>query len=258
MSLIDLIYNTPPSILRASLTVVGVTFLVVGSLCVKRYMPIETKDSAAIIGLSATVAVIYAMFFGFIILATINNFNNAQEAEINESVLIEAINYESSILSYPINKQLHDAINRYVQAVLHDEWPAARTGRINTAAALPLNQFMQLLVQYKPHDAAETAIWSNLIRRATELRSTHHLRIDSSSGSFIGATTWGCLIGATIVMLISNLFFLFHNRKVHYILLFCIGSAVGALLFLEISLDSPYRGYSAIKASHIEETTNKF
>lgn len=253
MSLADLIYNTPPGILRVALTVIVVVFLIAGSHWAKRHTPIEAEDSDAIIGLSATVAVIYAMFFGFIILATIDNFNNAQNAEINESVIIDAINYESSALSYPTNNQLHDAMTRYVNAALHTEWPAARIGKINAAASLPLHQFMQLLVQYKPRDAAETAIWSDLLRRVTELRSIHDLRIDSSDGSFIGLTIWGCLIAATLVMLASNIFFYFHSRKVHYALLFCIGSAIAALLFLEVSLDNPYRGYSAIKTHQLEE-----
>lgn len=258
MSLVDLIYNTPPIALRATLTVIVVAFLIVGTYCVKRYAPVEAEDSDAIIGLSATVAVIYAMFFGFIILATIDNFNNAQNAEINESVIIDAINYESATLSYPMNTQVHEVMTRYTNDVLHSEWPAAHLGQVNAAAALPLHQFMLLLTQYKPRSAAETAIWSDLMRRATELRTTHDLRIDSSSGSFIGLTIWGCLIAATLVVLASNLFFFFHRRNVHYVLLFCIGSAIAALLFLEVSLDNPYRGYAAIKTHHLEEALNHF
>lgn len=254
MSLTDLIYNTPPGILRVALTVIVVIFLIAGSHWANRHTLIEAEDSDAIIGLSATVAVIYAMFFGFIILATIDNFNNAQNAEINESIIIDAINYEASTLSYPMNDQVHNVMARYTNAVLHTEWPAAHAGQVNAAAALPLHQLMLLLTQYKPRDAAETAIWSDLMHRVTELRSIHDLRIDSSSGSFIGITIWGCLIAATLVMLVSNLFFFFHNRTVHYTLLFCIGSAVAALLFLEVSLDNPYRGRSAIKTHQLEET----
>lgn len=249
--LIDYIYTVPPVILRVSLTILASLFLLGSTKLAKRFMPSSPEDTASIIGMSSTVAVIYAMFIGFIIYFSLANFSKAQDSEKHEAIIVDAINYEASFLPAPLSAQLHKTMQNYLEAVIYQEWPALHTGKTNTSAEASIHQFMQLLTQYKTTDPAQLNIWTDLIQKGNDLKAEHHIRTSFSTHSSIGKGIWVCLIATTLVMLISNSFFYFKKHKTHYIFLICLGSVSASLIFLEINVDQPYRGYNGIKASSL-------
>lgn len=252
MWFIDFIYSLPPLVLRVFLTTLFTSLLFIGTHIVLRYFPPSSDDSDAIIGLSATVTFIYTIFFGFVIFFSINNYNNAQTEEANEALLVNTISYEAGILGEPLATHVHQSLVQYLDAAVNKEWPAAREGHLDQSASVSLDMLTQLVARYKPIDAAQVSIWTNLIQQINALHAQYDTRADASSGSTIGRSIWLCLIMSTFVMLLSNIFYSFNQRREQFILLFCIGSVSASLIFLEISIDSPYRGFYAIPSDHLQ------
>lgn len=248
----NVIYSFPPLVLRVLLTIFFSFFLLFGTKLVLCFAPPHSEDSDAIIGLSATVTFIYTIFFGFVIFFSINNFNDAKDSERKEALDVQSVNYEARLLGDSFYSQTRSVLINYLDTAIHEEWPAAHDGRINHSASLYLSRLDQLTAGFKPNDSAQVGVWLSLIQALHSLHADYDARIDDSSGSSIGRNIWICLVASTFVMLISNMFYVFNQRREQYILLLCIGSVAASLIFLEISVDSPYRGSYAVVPSHLQ------
>ena len=252
MLFIDFIYSLPPLCLRILMTLVATACLVLMTFLLKRYCPTNPNDSATAIGHATTVSTIYAMFIGFVVFSSMANFNSAQTSEANEANIVNATNYAASMLPRPLSTQIHDGLVSYLKADLQEEWPAAQKGQRNTAASIPLQKMMRLIMAYKPTDPNDRDILMRVIQHLEDLQSEHEVRRSALTGSGIGRSIWICLIAATLVMMLSNSFYFFANRTLQLILIFCVGSISGSLIFLEISIDDPYRGFYAVGTTHLQ------
>ena len=248
--MINLIYDMPQHILRLIIDVIVIGALLLGAHVVKRYCKINNEDNEAINGATATVSMMYAIFIGFVIFFTLNNFTAAQESSETEARLVSSINYEAAFLPKPLNTQVRQILKNYLEVVINEEWPAMREGVVNTAGAVPLTQLQEVLLNYQPEntDAVKINIWTDIVQNADILFQEHESRMDYAQNLSLDRGVWYCLIAATFVMLVSNLFLSFNSRRTKIVLLICIGAITSLLLFLETSMDYPYRGHYSVNS----------
>lgn len=252
---IDFIYSMHPFVLRALINIFIIIMLLGGTLLVLRFCPASEDDSDNVIGLSATVAFIWAIFIGFVIFASVNNLAKASDSAATEARLVSTINYEASFLSKPLALQTNLLLKKYLNNVINQEWPAMTIGKVDTSALAPLFQLKELLLNNKPaaDDAVGVNLWTDLIQRTNDLYQEHETRIDFSQNLSLSTGVWYCLIIATFIMLLSNLFYYFKALSTQLILLCCIGVVTGLLVFLEISINFPYRGYYGVTSAGFVE-----
>ena len=246
--MIDLIYNMPQSLLRIVIYAAMIVFLLLAAFVVKRCCSLNADDGNAVNGAVATVSMMYAIFIGFVIFSTINNFTIAQDSSKAEAGLVASINYQANFLSKSMNKQVRRQMHNYLEAVINEEWPAMQEGILNTSAQTPLNQFKELLLNNQPAntDAVKVNIWTDIVQKSDKLSQEHANRIDFSQNLSLDQGIWRCLIAATVIMLLSNLFLYFKGRRSKIALIFCIGAITTLLLYLETSMDYPYRGHYSV------------
>lgn len=246
--MLDLIYNIPPFCLRIIINTIVLLFLLGGTLLVKRYCARNNDDHDAVNGAAATVSMMYAIFLGFVIFASVNNLGTAEDSARAEQHLISTISYEASLLPKPINGQVQQTLKAYLDDVINKEWPAMKVGQINNAALMPLQRLKEILQNNRPADteAINVNLWTDLVQKTNDLFQEHEDRMTFAQDLSLSKGVWYCLVAATVVMLMSNLFFFFTDRRKYVVMLFCIGIITGLLLFLETSINFPYRGFYGV------------
>lgn len=246
--MIDFIYSMHPYWLRASINTVILIILFSGIIWVRRRIIRDNEDHDAVNGASAVVAMMYAIFLGFVIFSSVNNLGVAADSATTEAHLVSTINYEASFLSKPLELKTREILKQYLTDVINKEWPAMKVGETNVSGLSSLKKLKALLLNNKPTDAESVDInlWTDLVQRTNDLYQEHANRTAFAQDLSLSKGVWYCLVAATVIMLISNMFFYFSKRKAHIILLSCVGVITGLLLFLEVSINFPYRGYYGV------------
>ncbi|MES2204069.1 MAG: hypothetical protein V4496_02500 [Pseudomonadota bacterium] len=246
--MVDFIYNMPPYFLRIAINVTVLLVLLCGNLLVRRYCIRDNIDHDAVNGASAIVSMMYAIFIGFVIFASVNNLSTAEDAARTEAHLVSTINYDASFLPKPVNGEVQQALKNYLNDVVNKEWPAMKQGAVDNSGLESLKQLKVLLLNHRPADAdaVNVNVWTDVMQQTNNLFQEHEDRIHYSQNLSLSKGVWYCLISATLVLLVSSSFFFFEDRRKYVILLACIGIITGLLLFLETSINFPYRGYYGV------------
>jgi len=246
--MVDFIYSIHPYFLRLAINILILLILLFGNLLVRRYCNRDNIDHDAVNGISAIVSMMYAIFIGFVIFASVNNLATAEDSARTEAHLVSTLNYDASFLPEPAKNEAKEILKTYLNDVITIEWPSLKQGGENRAALEPLKQLKALLLNNKPADshAVDVNVWTDMMQQTNNLFQEHEDRMHFSKNLSLSKGVWYCLIVATLVMLVSSCFFFFEDRRKYVVMLTCIGIITGLLLFLETSINFPYRGYYGV------------
>ena len=246
--MIDFIYSIPPYYLRVLINLTVLLVLLFGNLMVRRYCNRDNVDHDAVNGISAIVSMMYAIFIGFVIFASVNNLATAEDSARTEAHLVSTVNYDASFLPDPVHREAQQILRTYLNNVINIEWPALKLGQEDNSGLEPLKQLKTLLLHNKPADtnAVDVNVWTDMMQQTNNLFQEHEDRMHFSKNLSLSKGVWFCLIAATVVMLASSSFFFFEDRRKYILLIACIGIITGLLLFLETSINFPYRGYYGV------------
>ncbi len=249
--MIDFIYSIPPFVLRLSINAVILCILLGSALLVKRHITHHNDDHEAVNGVSSIVSVMYAIFIGFVIFSSVNNLQTATEAARTEAHIVSTINYDASFFSASTSMEVRKILQAYLHDVIEQEWPAMQAGQVNNAALQPLYQLKDLILARQPNSLNDVQVhlWTDLIRQTNNLFQEHEDRMHYAKDLSLNSGVWYCLILATIMMLVSSSFFHFVDRRKYFIMIICIGVITGLLLFLQTSINFPYRGYYGVTST---------
>lgn len=244
----DFIYSMPPFCLRIAINATVLMVLLCGNLLVRRYCARDNIDHDAVNGASAIVSMMYAIFIGFVIFASVNNLATAEDSARTEAHLVSTVNYESTFLSAPVHREVQGILRNYLNDVITVEWPAMKQGKENNAGITSLKQLKTLLLKNKPSDAqtVNAGVWTDMMQQTNNLFQEHEDRMNFSKSLSLSKGLWYCLISATVAMLVSSSFFFFEDRRKYVVMLVSVGVITGLLLFLETSINFPYRGYYGV------------
>jgi hypothetical protein len=218
-----------------------------GTFIVRCYLPPHEQDANITNGLVSAIAVIYAIFIGFIIFFSMNNLDKAELSAKQEALLASTIAYDASFLPKLYSEKIQQLMKNYLQTVIDEEWPAIEEGKDNTKAATFLYQLKNLLKTYKPANDTEASIWINLIQQTNQLHEEHQTRLHFAHNNSLRSLIWYCFAVVTLVLLVAILFYHFSKLSTQLILLACVAIATGLVLFTEININFPYGGYYAVK-----------
>ncbi len=248
--MVDFIYSMHPYLLRATINLTVLFVLLCGNLLVRRYCARDNIDHDAVNGASAIISMMYAIFIGFVIFASVNNLATAEDSARTEAHLVSTVNYDASFLPKPVNGEVQQILKSYLNDVVNKEWPAMKQGKVDNSGLESLKQLKILLLHNKPAnaDSAAVNVWTDVMQQTNNLFQEHEDRINFSQNLSLSTGVWYCLISATLVMLISSSFFFFKDKRKYVVLLACVGIITGLLLFLETSINFPYRGYYGVSA----------
>ena len=238
-----LFYLAPAWVLIVAITFAFVAISCGGHVLVRRSFAqtdfIEHNEVAGFV--VAVVGVLYAVLLAFITIVVWEHFAAAEDRASQEVDAATDILRFSAYLAPSDGRRLMNDLDRYVEVVISDEWPAMAHGRSSTQAqddvvrllgdtvALPVNTLRQANLQNRLLDRVQTV--ADLRRRRIS---------DNQSG--VPSVLWVALIvGASTVIGFLYLFGL-KNFRVQLLMTALTATVIGLSFSVVIALDFPFRG----------------
>jgi hypothetical protein len=184
-----------------------------------------------------------SILMGLVIVSLWADFRTARGTVSAEAVEIRSLVREASLLPPGSRDPLLVHLQRYVDAVVHEEWPAMASGGFANTAGRALARLGSTAFT-APRDTIDVRARVN---KLAELRA---VRLGQTKSGIV-PVLWFALLTIPIILLGS--FALAHdaNPRFHYLLVGLVAVAVSLALFAALEIDLPYRGTASVSPAPI-------
>jgi hypothetical protein len=241
--IVDWIYNNP-TWLWGSILVAGFTALACGGLLVfHRLVHVKLRRAHNdLAGFTiAVIGVLYAVLLAFIAIATWESFSKASDIVEAESDYAGGIYLDTQGLPEAKGNEIRDAVRRYVSAVIDEEWPIQRAGRVPDQGWKPLRELDNAIATIQPRNLGEAMIEAELLKSWNELYRARSSRLSAVEGHIPGVIWWIVFLGAAITTGYTYLFG-FESFAMHIAMTATMAATLSLVVVLIIALDYPFRG----------------
>lgn len=241
--IVDWIYNNP-TWLWGSILVAGFTALACGGLLVfHRLVHVKLRRAHNdLAGFTiAVIGVLYAVLLAFIAIATWESFSKASDIVEAESDYAGGIYLDTQGLREAKGNEIRDAVRRYVSAVIDEEWPIQRAGRVPDQGWKPLRELDNAIATIQPRNLGEAMIEAELLKSWNELYRARSSRLSAVEGHIPGVIWWIVFLGAAITTGYTYLFG-FESFAMHIAMTATMAATLSLVVVLIIALDYPFRG----------------
>ena len=245
---------------------VSILFALLGLYLVRRLVGVDKlKSNHEVAGfLIAIVGTIYAVLVAFVVVVEWQKHTDASATVATEANVLGDLSRMAERLSSEQRKEVLTELIDYAQSVSDDEWPMLATGNSSAKTSSLLNRLWKnYVIDQNPQTAAESALYSQSLRRLNDLSDSRRLRINSSRNS-LPRMLWVALIGGGAITLLFTYFFTVSNLRAQLLMVAALTVEIAFILLLIRSLDNPYRGEVQVTAApireqigHIQERVNK-
>jgi hypothetical protein len=184
-----------------------------------------------------------SILMGLVIVSLWADFRTARGTVSAEAAEIRSLVREVSLLPPGSRDPLLVRLQQYVDAVVHEEWPAMASGGFANAAGRALTRLGSTAFT-TPRDTIDVRARVN---KLAELRA---LRLGQTNSGIV-PVLWFALL--TIPIILIGSFALAHdaNPRFHYLLVGLVAVAVSLALFAALEIDLPYRGAASVSPAPI-------
>jgi hypothetical protein len=189
----------------------------------------------------AVIGVLYAVLLAFIAIATWESFSKASDLVENESDYAGGIYLDTQGLPEAKGQPIRDAVARYVNVVINEEWPVQRAGKTPDQGWKPLREINTAIATIEPQNLGEAVIETELLRAWNELYQTRSSRLSAVQGHVPGVVWWIIFLGAVITTDFTY-FFGYQNFGMHMAMTGVLAATLALVVVLIVALDWPFRG----------------
>jgi len=122
-----------------------------------------------------------------------------------------------------------------------DEWHTMSNGRPSSVAVEAYEKLWQAYYEIQPQTEREKTFYHESVSRLNELGNNRRFRLLSSQLG-MPLTLWGLLIGGGIVSVVFTYLFGIKSAWGQVLIVASLAGLIGFVLFLILSLDSPFTG----------------
>ena len=194
-------------------------------------------DLGGLAYLYSTVGTIFAIFAGFVIVSESQDWNKLNEATKAEIRNLREMLLWSAKLPAGLAKRFSDAIARYLQIVVGNEWGTLEKGQTCAKTDLVILDFHNLLIEA---GKADSDLASNLFSALSGFIENRAIRIEYSWQPLPTILKFTVTLVALSVMTLSLLIGV-RNTWLDYIFTLCIVTLVSVILMVVDDLDNPLR-----------------
>ena len=193
----------------------------------------------------AIISVLYAVLLAFIAIATWESFSRASDIVQNESNYAGGMYLDTAGLSPAKGKEIRDALERYINVVIQQEWPLQREGKTPDQAWKPLRDLATAIATINPQTSGESVIEAELLRTWNDLYDARSARLSAVQGHVPGVIWFIVIFGAAITTAYTY-FFGFENFGLHLAMTGTVAATLALVIVMIIALDWPFRGQISV------------
>lgn len=260
MMIADFVNGIPNILLFIIISSVIIAVSLILLVIIRRYHYLTLEEcyveNEAIVGVCATIAVIYAVVIGVTALYIFNNFDKADNIVLHEANITRDIYRDSRWLIEPTRTEVETSIRQYVTTVVVKDWPQMVAGQeLSRDGDILIEKLTSDLRNYPVDKSKQWDIAHDMLNEVNALYDTREDRILVSQ-SALGVDIWVVVIVSSMLTIAVNFFFGM-ELKLHAIMIIFVSLMVATMLFILVALDWPFRGNYSIKPTAFQAVLTK-
>lgn len=242
--IIDFLYTISEVSLFIIICIATLSISIIFVFLIQNIIPNKfQKEELGSVGnfISGSIAGLYAISAGFILVYLVGNFNQATNIVTTESIMLRKFIKTVAWLPERLQPSIYTDITNYIEEIINKEWALMNDGqKIDDKTLSYLQSITNIIQQDHDNDPMQLFIKQKIFNDVQELDAIRHKRIQMSYAS-LNVEYWfvillTALINLFFICLLGNKLYC-HNISV---MLACIASA--SIIFLLFILDRPFRG----------------
>ena len=214
------------------------------------------EDNAVIANISSIVGIIYGVLAGLSALYLLNNVDRANDAVQREASAAANIYQDTKFIKEPVRGDMQKQLNNYLKTVLNKEWTMMANGsNIIDEKDNVITQMIDSLSTYTDKQMIDSAMLVNLLDDIKALRYARDERIQLSKNT-LSSEIWDVVLIGTFLTIIINFFFRMSYR-IHLIALLAEIIMASSIIFLLITLDTPFQGEYVVQPEAFQSLLNR-
>jgi hypothetical protein len=234
----------------ASFSIFG--FLIVRKY-VERWLGKPPAQNEVISYYIAATGVVYGITLGLIAVGVWDNYIHVNEKVEEEAATLGALYRDVTTYPEPYRTKLTSALKTYTRYVIDKAWPLQEKGITPTGGVNDLNDFQKLLYGFEPYTDGQKIIHASALNSYNNYILLRRLRIQNVTRGVVVMIWWVIFFGGLINLILSWLFVV-KNKSLHILMNGLLGALIGALIFLIIGLNYPFRGWFKVSSESFEIT----
>jgi hypothetical protein len=248
------LYALPPWFVLIAAVALAAALACGGHILVRRAFPqVDFREHNDVGGIVLGVTGgLFAVMLAFIVAIVWQEFDAATQRVAVEVGAATDLWHTSRGLPAPLGPAVRRELVSYAAAMVHDEWPAMRTGGRSRRAEGLLTRTFEDVAQFRPANAGAANAQSASLQYLGALHDARHHRLDDNS-SGVAPFEWTILlIGAIVVVGICFLVGL-SSLRAQLIMTGAVAAMIAATFVLIFELDYPFRGELSIEPAGWQE-----
>lgn len=232
-------------------TWVTITFMCMAAICtsiggvllVRRYFNVKNfKNHHDIAGpIFSTLGVVYAVLLGFVLVVVWQNFDVTRDNLITEANCYADIYRDLGGLPDPFRSEARDALTKYVNSIVEDEWPMMSQGQRSLKTQENSTEYWKLYATFEPVTEREKIYYQEILQKMNQGGELRRERLaDAVTG--INPILWFVLLLGGIITIAFTFFFGADNIKAQIVMTTLLSLLIVLILFTTLSMDYPFNG----------------
>lgn len=200
--------------------------------------------------ISAT-GVVYGITLGLIAVGVWDNYIHVNNKVEEEAAALSELYRDITSYPEPEKSKMETELKLYTRYVIDEAWPLQSQGIIPMGGVDHMDNFQKLLYVYEPTTVRQQILHASALRSYNDYLLFRRFRIQNVIKGVPVMIWWVIFFGALINLILSWLFVV-KNRSLHVLMNGLLGALIGALVFLIIVLDFPFRGWFKVSSEPFE------
>ena len=252
--LLNWIYNSSPLIVIsvfAAITLAVATLVLIAVYAVTNRQVRELHGELADFTVT-NIAVLYAVLLAFIAVATWESYTKASEVVQTEANLVGTLTRDTMGIPEPTAGVVRAEIGRYLEVVIHQEWPVQRTGRVSEVGWANLDRIHRQVAAISPANLGQAVLMEEMLRNLNELDRARTSRLDAAEGH-IPSLVWFVILVLGVLTVGFTCLLKAERFWVHWLMMAGITTALTLVIALIVELDYPFRGEISVSTAPFEQ-----
>jgi hypothetical protein len=247
-------YDIPTERLATLFSGGAVGLMLFGILFVKPFFRLwfgRQGDINGVVGLTAAaLSNFLGLLLGLISVATYQNYSSLSDNVTREASVVAALYRNFSVYDSPIREELQQAMRVYVRTTIDSDWPIQQRGIVPAGGSDKVTTMYAKLASYEPQRISQQALHAEALREFNNFVEVRRTRLANITGGIPGVLWYVVVVGCGLNFL---LFWMFDMRfMVHILLGGIMAFYLGVMIFIIVTLDTPFRGAVSVGPDPLE------
>lgn len=189
----------------------------------------------------ATIGVLYAVLLAFTVIVVWEQMNDADRDIASEAEAAATLYRLSGGMDPEPAAAVRQALRRYIETAVRDDWPAMAEGAGSPAAVAALTGVYEAVLRFLPDDLRDAAVLHESLRQLDMLAKARRDRVLLSAG-MVPDVVWLALFAGAVLTIGFTFFFGVENVRAQALMTGALALLNLLGLLIVVAIDRPFSG----------------